>query len=254
VETVEITYQSTYAMLSLPCHSFKFAVFSLIMATCNSVALADPPLPASANPFGENQRTTQPYLPFPGVGSDWVFGNAIAKDLVEQARTNDPADARENRDREKATALYELAIESQPNAKLNAVLANRIAQMYAFYEDPELNAKPDLKIAIKWWRRCITLTDSTQLLWGQAHMGMGNVDAIAKMDPEKVEAEPWLRGSKHKESEWYTLRREAQRKRVVELIENARSKQLDRLQRQRDRNRQTTKDDSKPNESLNPDP
>ena len=62
-------------------------------------------------------------------------------------------------------------------------------------------------------------------------MGMGSVDAIIEMDPGKIEPEPWLIGSKYKDSEWYRERREAQQKRVVELIAKARQKQRERLKR-----------------------
>ncbi len=201
--------------------------------TCPPV-FGDPPAEAEQSPFGEQQSSSDyPPLTFPGgVGDQWVYGNATAKALVEQARRYDPMDAKhDDHDREQAVELYEAAIESQPGAKLNAVLANRIAQMYGFYADPAINAEPIPTLAHKWWKKCVELTEPTQLLWGQAHMGMGSVDAIIEMDPGKIEPEPWLIGSKYKDSEWYRERREAQQKRVVELIAKARAKQRERLKR-----------------------
>ncbi len=41
-----------------------------------------------------------------------------------------------------AANLYEQAIGAQPGAKINAQLANRIAQMYAFFEDRPKNVRP----------------------------------------------------------------------------------------------------------------
>ena len=86
--------------------------------TCPPV-FGDPPAEAEQSPFGEQQSSSDyPPLTFPGgVGDQWVYGNATAKALVEQARRYDPMDAKhDDHDREQAVELYEAAIESQPGA------------------------------------------------------------------------------------------------------------------------------------------
>ncbi len=53
----------------------------------------------------------------------------------------------DQRDRDKAAEVYARAINAQPGANVNAVLANRIAQLYGFYADPEKGIEPDRKLA-----------------------------------------------------------------------------------------------------------
>lgn len=108
------------------------------------------------------------------VVRDQIFGSREAADMVMKARSYNPRFAQEaNRDREKARALYEKAMALQPGAKINAALANRIAQMYAWYANPAKGTRPEPATAAYWWRRCINETNRRQLLWGHAHMGLG---------------------------------------------------------------------------------
>ena len=108
-----------------------------------------------------------------------IYGTQEAADLVSEARKFDPMTCpRGKADRDQAALLYEKAIAAQPGAKLNAPLANRIAQMYAFYANKERTVRPIHSKARLWWERCADFTNPQQLLWGQAQMGLTNVAAI----------------------------------------------------------------------------
>jgi tetratricopeptide (TPR) repeat protein len=104
---------------------------------------------------------------------DEIFGSKEAADMVRQARTYDPMYAKTGVDRGKAIELYEKAISLQPDAPMNACLANRIAQLYAIPYDPKRGTRPDRAKAVEWWRRCTEYSNPCQLLWAQAHMGIG---------------------------------------------------------------------------------
>jgi len=114
------------------------------------------------------------------VGRDKeIYGTQEAADLVAEARKFDPMFCpREQADRDQAALLYEKAIAAQPGAKLNAPLANRIAQMYAFYENKEKTVRPIRSKARLWWNRCADYTNPQQLLWAQAQMGLASMAAI----------------------------------------------------------------------------
>jgi len=112
-----------------------------------------------------------------------IYGTQEAFDLVVQARTFDPMFCpEEQRDRDKAVALYVQAIAAQPGAKLNGPIADRIAQLYAFYAGKEagkeIEVKPDRSLACHWWNRCLELTSPNQLLWAQAQMGLASMGVI----------------------------------------------------------------------------
>lgn len=114
------------------------------------------------------------------VGPDKeIFGTAEAADLVAKARQFDPMFCQAGQaDREKAVGLYEQAIAAQPGAKINAPLADRVAQLYAFYEDKAKNIRPVQDQARQWWNRSIEATSPKQLLWAQAHMGLASVGFV----------------------------------------------------------------------------
>lgn len=119
-------------------------------------------------PFGFGQEAGGPSR------SDEIFGTDEAAKTILQARGFDPLfSGRENADREKAAALYQKAIALQPEAKINAVLANRIAELYGWYGDPAKGIRPNCAVASEWWTRCIEATNRRQILWAQAHMGRG---------------------------------------------------------------------------------
>ena len=102
-------------------------------------------------------------------------------------------------------ALYEKAMALQPGAKINAVVANRIAQLYGYYGDRRRGIRPDYAKALQWWSRCIEETDPKQILWAEAHMGLGcmrvlvgkpresaaDFKAILDLDVIGVEWPPW---------------------------------------------------------------
>ncbi|NQT53074.1 hypothetical protein HQ576_13535 [bacterium] len=137
---------------------------------------------------------------------DEIFGNKEAAEMVMQARRFDPGRAGPaNADREKAVALYEQAMALQPGAPMNAALANRIAQLYGYYGNRRRGIWPDNAKALHWWTRCIALTNSKQILWGEAQMGLGcmrvitrkpresaaNFKAILNLDVAGIEWPPW---------------------------------------------------------------
>jgi len=157
------------------------------------------------------------------------FGNARAERLVQEAKKSDPMFCpQEQRDRDKAALLYEQAIDAQPGAKYNAVLADRVAQMYATYEDKKKNVVPVPDRAIQWWNRCLELTNPKQLLWAQAQMGLASTaiikgdaksaaaayDNILRVDANQIELEDWKFWP---ESDRY----EAQRKREIERLQKS---------------------------------
>jgi hypothetical protein len=142
----------------------------------------------------------------PISGSEEIYDNVKAFELVLAARKVDPLYcAEKDRDRDMAANLYEQAIGAQPGAKINAQLANRIAQMYAFFEDRPKNVRPIPERAHQWWTRCLELTNSRQLIWSQAQMGLASVsmiggnpravldryDEILRVDVSKMELDNW---------------------------------------------------------------
>lgn len=155
-----------------------------------------------------------------------VYANETAKQLVEEARKHDPLYCRpDQRDRDKAVLLYKQAMDAQPGAKCNAVIANRIAQLYAFYEDKEKKVFPIPSQAGQWWTRCLELTSPNQSLWAEAQMGLASMgavkgnprsamdayDKILNMDVNQIEAEDWKYWSK---SDQYKAKQELERERL----------------------------------------
>lgn len=116
------------------------------------------------------------------VGPDnEIYGSQQAADLVAEARQFDPMFCpRGQADRDKAALLYEKAMAAQPGAKLNAPLADRVAQLYAFYADREKKVSPIRGKAAYWWCRCVEITSPRQLLWAQAQMGLASMGAIGR--------------------------------------------------------------------------
>jgi len=80
-----------------------------------------------------------------------LFVDADSEQLVQQARSYDPGfSRREHSHRDKAIALYEQAIAAQPDAPLSGHLARRIAQLYAYYEDPAKGFRAEPAKAVPW--------------------------------------------------------------------------------------------------------
>jgi hypothetical protein len=105
----------------------------------------------------------------------------VARGFVEKARQYDPSYApRENVDRDAAVGYYEQAIRAQPGAKLNGKLADRIAQLHAFYVDKERGIFPDPQKAAEWWTTCLTFTTPDQLLWAEAKMGLASAGIASR--------------------------------------------------------------------------
>jgi tetratricopeptide (TPR) repeat protein len=171
------------------------------------------------------------------VGKDnEIFGTAEAAEMVRQARQSDPSYSRDA-NLEKAIELYEKAIELQAGAKINAVLASRIAQIYAYTTWPGTEWRTRWAKAIVWWRRCIQATSPRQLLWVHAQMGLGSTtflarkpdeavaafEAVLAADPERMELPDWKvwrdpsteRGQRERQEELARIRSDAQRARIV---------------------------------------
>jgi len=145
------------------------------------------------------------------LNTDEICDNQEAADAVMKARSFDPMTAQQaNRDRDKAVFWYEKAISLQPGAKINALLANRIAQMYATYMNREKGVRPVPTKAAEWFTRCIEMTNPKQLLWGQAHIGLASAGVmrgehyldgggsaisfykrVLEMNPDEVELPVW---------------------------------------------------------------
>lgn len=169
------------------------------------------------------------------VGQDNViYGNRLAARLVVRARQFDPLFVPPDRsDRDTAIRFYEMAIESQPGANSNSPLANRIAQMYAFYSDREMKYRTDPNEARKWWERCLTITASDQLLWLQTQMGIASTcvrigdhvsaiaayDEILNADASQFTLENWKDWSRENEEEV-----RFQRERLCESLERIKAK------------------------------
>ena len=147
-----------------------------------------------------------PQKPIAVGPDDEIYGSQEAADLVAQARNYDPMYCpREQADRDRAARLYEQAMAAQPGASINAPLADRLAQLYAFYEDKQKKVSPARSKASQWWGRCLELTTSKQLLWAQAQMGLASMavidgdhksavaryDKILEMDVGQIELPDW---------------------------------------------------------------
>lgn len=118
-----------------------------------------------------------------------MFGNAEAANTVAQARSFDPMFVPlEKADRDRAAELYEKTMALQPGARVNAVLANRVAQLYAYYRDPKRGIAPVPARAIHWWKRCSEEATPAQLLWGEAQMGVGCTCSVARNPNEAIAA------------------------------------------------------------------
>ena len=155
-----------------------------------------------------------------------VYENAAAERLVKEAKKFDPMYCpQEQRDRDKAALLYKQAIDAQPGAKYNAVLADRVAQLYTT-EDKKKKVAPLPDKAVQWWVRCLELTSPKQLLWVQVKMSLARTavikkdlksaaaayDKILKIDANQIELEYWKFRPKSDRSK-------AQREREIERLQ-----------------------------------
>lgn len=160
-----------------------------------------------------------------------IYDNANAHAFVMAAHKHDPNHGGVY-DRERAAHEYEQAILAQPGAKLNATLANRIAQMYAFNLDPAQGIKRDFPRAVEWWKKAAEFSEPTQILWVEAHMGMANaqlnsnsweaircLDAVLSVKPEDLKLDNW-RAWPVEDSESARNERENGLKRNRELLES----------------------------------
>lgn len=158
----------------------------------------------------ENNTSNREYV----VGA-LIFENERVAKIVGEAQKYDPIQcSNEYADRNKAIALYEQAISIQPNARVNAALANRIGQMYAFMEDKKKGIYPEPIKAKQAWLKCLQWTNPKQLLWAEAQMGYASASVMMKdaesaisaykkilsIDPATIELPDWkvfrgIRGS-----------------------------------------------------------
>ena len=164
---------------------------------------------------------------------DEIFDNEKAVELVKKARSLDPMFCSiPQRSPHQAAEIYAQAISAQSNAAINAQLANRIAQIYAFYEDRQSKIVPDPATAAKWWWNCVAMSNPRQLLWMQAQMGLGSVaaiqhtpleaieryKAILAVDETQLELPPWkMRAPVNAQTELKQLRESAAEMKLVAL-------------------------------------
>ena len=176
------------------------------------------------------------------VGMDKeIFANPEAADMVRQARSFDPARSRPG-NCQKAIECYEKAIALQPGAKINAVLCNRIAELYAYAGAGGFGWTERRAKAIAWWRRCVELTNPHQSVWIKAQMGLGcttflvkkaqegieSYQAVLAIDPEQMEVPDWRvapdpnteHGRRQRQGQLAVIRKLAQQSRLkaVEMI------------------------------------
>jgi len=200
--------------------------------------LVGPPVGGPNPPPGPPTAESRPGLPVTapegvlpsrpsGSGDGLIYGSEFAERLVQEARSFDPQSSLPpRRDRDLAISLYQQAIEAQPGAKVNAVLANRIAQLYNTFADKARGVYPRPDKAAEWWRRCLEFTDPTQLLWSQAQMGLASTtvmqrnpesaaafyDQILAVDSNTIQLENWKRwGAPQTDEEAAALRQELER-------------------------------------------
>lgn len=114
------------------------------------------------------------------VLGDEIFTSEKAARHVQEARQFDPMFCPpDQRDRDRAVEFYRAAIAEAPDAAISAKIADRIAQLYAFYEDPDQGVLPDPDTARSYWRATIDKTDTSQLLWSQAQMGLASAAVMS---------------------------------------------------------------------------
>lgn len=167
----------------------------------------------------------------------WIYHNAQAMQLVKEARKFDPLYCPAGQqDRDAAIERYIAAIDSQSGAPSNAVLADRIAQMYAFIEDREKGVVPDPAEAAVWWQRCAEMASSDKLLWAQSKMGMSSSNVmrkapqnsiphlkdILKVDADSVDLESWKHTFFTKDLAWREQERLRLKLELIALQEDAR--------------------------------
>jgi len=179
-----------------------------------------------------------------------IYETPEAAQAVKEARSFDPKYCpQDSRDRDKAAELYAKAIELQPGARINAMLADRIAQLYAFYEDRDKKVKPDPAKAARWWQRCTQESSPRQLVWAQANMGLaqtcgtlkdpnitapGCFEQIIQMDIEEVKLAEWMEwpgGGTDREARVLAMEKENLRTRVEDIQCLAVRKLFERLSR-----------------------
>jgi len=175
------------------------------------------------------QTSTSAYGPAEGfIVGDEIYDNEVAANFVKRARKFDSPPNLRERDLALAVQYYSAAVDAQPGAKINAFLANRIAQIYAFTTEPSGNWKTDGIEALHWWKFCRDTVSQDQLLWAQCHIPMGGFissDAesalvaygpVLSMDPDTVRLPDWKvwpdadteRGRKQIEREMVNLRKQ----------------------------------------------
>ena len=193
--------------------------------------------------YVSGQTSTSAYGPAEGViVGDEIYDNEVAANFVKRARKYDSPPNLRERNLAMAVQYYSAAIDAQPGAKINAALANRIAQIYAYTTDRSGNWKNDRIEALHWWKFCRDTVSQDQLLWAECHIPMGpfiSSDAesalvayepVLSMDPDTLRLPDWKvwpdadtqRGRKLIEREMANLR-----KRVEEVRRLAARKVLD---------------------------
>ncbi len=174
-------------------------------------------------------------------GHDMIFANAQAADLAAKGMACD-RNYSPNGDYRKAVEFYAQAIAAQPGAKINAFLANRLAQIHAYTEDRAAGWRTDRAKGAEWWRRCIEASSPKQLIWAQAHIGIAcsqtiehdrpsaveELEAVFEVDPVQVELPEWEHWPEPK-SEREKAQRQMELDRERKRMEEAQRAALDTL-------------------------
>ena len=145
-----------------------------------------------------------------GVIENEIFNDKEVSQLISEATKHDPMYCNpEDANRKRAISYYEKAMQQQGGSKVNTVLANRIAQLYAFWEDTSKGIRHKPLKARRTWNRCIEWSDPNQLLWSQAQMGLASASVmtgdfksaltaykkILEVNPDKIQNTDWQIGS-----------------------------------------------------------
>lgn len=135
---------------------------------------------------GEEAPATRPAQVTWYLMGEEIFANPAAAEKVAEARKVDPMQSGDLAQRDKAAELYSEAIDLQPGAAINAALAERIAQMYTWNDDPAKGIHPDGKKAAIWWKRAHDWADRRTELYQLTIIGGGVEEGPAEKRYQEI--------------------------------------------------------------------
>jgi len=155
--------------------------------------------------------------------------DAVYEDFVRQARSHDPNWCPEEaRNRDAAVASYQQALAARPGDPRNIEVENRIAQLYAFYENAATGEKPMPDKAAEVFQHIIDTYPHSQLRWVEANIGLASCSMmtrdkwqamdlylrVVEVDPETIAAPLGFDGTR----EWARTQVAEARVRMVEKV------------------------------------